>query len=137
MTKEKIIRRYSSAFKRKVVEEIEQGKFSIRQACQLYDIGGSTTIQKWLRSYGKQHFLHTVVHIQMQDEPQKIQKLQQRIKELERALVESQVEKFCAQGYLQVLAEHYGPAIKKNIDQLPSPERERLLGMLGSGGSSR
>src|SRR5688572_18892614 len=107
MSSEKTIRRYSSAFKRKVVEEIEQGQVSLSRARQLYDIGGGSTIQKWLRLYGKQHLLHTVVHIQMQDEPTRIQKLEQRIKELERALVDTQVEKICAQGYLQVLAEHY------------------------------
>ena len=136
MSKEKIIRRYSSAFKRTVVEEVERGASSIEQIRQRYDIGGSTTIHKWLRQYGKQHLLHTVVHIQMQDEPQRIAKLKQRIKELEQALVQSQIEKIQAQAYLQVITEEQ-PEIKKNIEALPSPARETLLGLLGSKGSSR
>ena len=43
--------RYSEALRRKVVEEIECGKYSISGAMKVYDIGGSTTIQGDVRNF--------------------------------------------------------------------------------------
>ncbi|WP_176087542.1 DNA-binding protein [Leptospira alexanderi] len=39
------IRRYSEAFKRKVIEEIESGKYNQNQAMKNYGIQGSVTIR--------------------------------------------------------------------------------------------
>ena len=38
---QRVIKKYSSAFKLKVVNEIESGKLSINQAKEIYDIGGA------------------------------------------------------------------------------------------------
>ena len=54
MTKErKVIVRYSDCFKRSVIEEIEKNGLSIEDCRRKYVIGGATTIQKWLKMYGK------------------------------------------------------------------------------------
>jgi transposase-like protein len=48
---------YSEAFKMQVVEEISSGKFAtITQAQKAYGIRGMTTIQKWIKKYGKGRF---------------------------------------------------------------------------------
>ncbi len=41
---DRIFKRYSQAFKQKVVSEIESGVFTIDQAQKLYQIGSSSTI---------------------------------------------------------------------------------------------
>ena len=48
-----VITTYSTAFRLKVITEIEKGKLSIEGARKLYGIGGSATIQKWLKKYGE------------------------------------------------------------------------------------
>ena len=56
--KRKTIRRYSISFRRQVIADLESGRFdSIESARQHYGIGGTMTIQKWLRKYGKNHLL--------------------------------------------------------------------------------
>ncbi len=60
--------RYSEAFKRHVVKEIEEGKFnSLQEAREKYGIKGHSTITFWLKKYGKEHLLLKTVRVEMQD----------------------------------------------------------------------
>ena len=131
----KVQKRYSTAFQLKVVREIEQGKYTCCRARELYDIGGKSTIAKWLKRHGKQHLLTEVVQVRMKTEQDKVKQLQERIRELERALADSQVEKVYLQGLVQVMDEASGETLKKKAEDLPSRERERLLRLLKPPGS--
>ena len=51
------INRYSSAFKLKVVSEIESGKYTLAKAHQVYDIQGHGTIKNGSRNTGKPIYL--------------------------------------------------------------------------------
>lgn len=123
-------RRYSTAFQIKVVREIERGMYTASHARRLYDIGGKSTIARWLRRHGKGHYSSEIVQIRMRTEADKIKQLQQRIRELESALAEAQVEKYALQGMLQVMDENSGGELKKKVEQMPLTERERLLRLL-------
>jgi transposase-like protein len=131
----KIVKRYSTAFQLKVIREIEQGKYTRHRAQVLYDIGGKSTIAKWLKRHGKQHLLSEVVQVRMKTEKDKVKQLQKRISDLERALADSQVEKIYLQALVQVMDEATGETLKKKAEDLPSHERERLLRLLNPGGS--
>lgn len=55
--------RYSDAFKRHVVAELESGRLATHgEARAKYGIRGAGTLPKWLRKYGKNHLLRRVVH---------------------------------------------------------------------------
>ncbi len=43
---------YSEVFKRKVVRDIEEGKYGVYQAMSIYSIGGKMTVYNWLSQYG-------------------------------------------------------------------------------------
>ena len=59
-----IIKRYSSQFKEKVVEDISSGKFRSIAACaRHYGINKTETILKWLRSAGRVDLLPRIVYI--------------------------------------------------------------------------
>ena len=76
MTKErKVTVRYSDCFKRSVIEEIEKNGLSIEDCRRKYAIGGATTIQKWLKMYGKNHLLNKIVRVETIDEIQEIKAL--------------------------------------------------------------
>jgi len=109
-----IIRQYSTAFKMKVVNEIEKGKFSIVKAQKIYDIGGNTTINKWLRLYGKGHLISTIVRIEMKDEKDKYRQLQKEKKALESALAQAQVKILAYESLIDIAKEEYGIDLKKN-----------------------
>ncbi len=101
--------RYSEAFKRHVVKEIEEGKFnSLREAKQKYGIKGEVTINRWLKKYGKEHLLPRKVRIEMPDEQNTIKQLKKRIKQLEKALADAQVGEVINQAYFEVLCEQVG-----------------------------
>nr|WP_078128349.1 transposase [Leptospira alexanderi] len=62
------IRRYSEAFKRKVIEEIESGKYNQNQAMKNYGIQGSVTIRGRLKKYGKNHLMSKIVRVKTENE---------------------------------------------------------------------
>lgn len=45
---------YTETFKLQVVKEYEEGGISILALQRKYHIGGNTTVQKWVKKYGKQ-----------------------------------------------------------------------------------
>ena len=70
------IYRYSQAFKLKVVGEIESGKLTIEGARKVYGIGGTNSIQNWIKKFGKLELLNKVVRIEMKDEVSRIKQLE-------------------------------------------------------------
>ena len=120
MTKErKVIVRYSDCFKRSVIEEIEKNGLSIEECRRKYAIGGATTIQKWLKMYGKNHLLNKMVRVETIDEIQEIKALKKEIKALKEAYAEMAIEKKVYETYLQVYGEETGRSeeIKKKLEQ--------------------
>ena len=120
MTKErKVIVRYSDCFKRSVIEEIEKNGLSIEDCPRKYAIGGATTIQKWLKMYGKNHLLNKIVRVETIDEIQEIKALKKEIKALKEAYAEMTIEKKVYETYLQVYGEETGRSeeIKKKLEQ--------------------
>lgn len=90
-------KRYSEAFKRRVVAQCEGGLLNKDRLAIRYGIKGNSTILDWCRKYGK--FPHAATtHPQMGrplKDPQK-----QRIKELERALADALLK---VKAYEQVI----------------------------------
>ena len=110
------ITRYSEAFKRKVIEEIEQGRVTQGEAMRKYGIRGSVTIRYWLKRFGKNHLLNRVVRIEMPTEnnPQEIIKqLKAEKQQLESALAQSQLKVLCLENLVEVAEEEFGLDLKK------------------------
>ena len=96
---------YSEAFKQKIVNEIENGILTKSEARRLYNIGGSTTIQRWLRQLGKSHLINKVIHIQMKDEIDKLKELEKQKRELESALANAHLKIIALEETVKVLEE--------------------------------
>jgi transposase-like protein len=116
MRKQRTFVRYSTAFKQKVVSEIESGKFGINEARVLYDIKGFTTIQYWLHKFGKTHLLNKVIHIRMKDEKDKIKELEKQKQELESALAHAHLKIITLESTVKVLEEKTDEKLKKKTD---------------------
>lgn len=117
---QKVTNRYSSAFKLKVVNEIESGKLSIFQAQKIYDIGGNATISKWIKNLGRNHLLSKVVRIEMKDEKDKVKELQDRVRRLEKLLADKELDNLMNEAFLELLAEDHGVDLeefKKKADK--------------------
>jgi transposase-like protein len=101
--------RYSSSFKRKVISDIEHGRFSsITEASAHYGITGKQTISNWLRRYGRNHLCAKVVKVQTPDKKEQIRQLKDKIKQLEQALGQTQLEKVVAEEFFNEACEQFG-----------------------------
>jgi transposase-like protein len=117
---QRVVKKYSSAFKLKVVKEIESGKLSIPRAREIYDIGGSHTIERWIQSFGKNHLLSKVVRIEMKDEIDKVKELKERVRRLEKLLANKELDNLMNEAFLELLAEDQGIDLedfKKKVDK--------------------
>lgn len=113
--------RYSEAFKREVVEEMERGRFQdVTEAARCYGIGARETIQRWMKQYGKGHLLPRVVRVERMNERDEIKQLKKRNKQLEKALAEAKVHEVLNQAYFEMVCEKFGiedvEAFKKKVD---------------------
>jgi len=116
MLRGRMLNRYSSAFKQKIVKEIEEGKLTISEAQNLYKINGGSTIQNWIKRMGKNHLLNKVVRIELTDEVSELVKLRKQKKELESALAQEHLKNICLEKIIEIAGREYGLDFKKKYD---------------------
>jgi transposase-like protein len=109
----KDIIRYSSAFKSKVVSEIERGKHTLTSAQRIYDIGGQCTIRKWVLRLGKNHLLGKVVRVETTDERSKLKQLENDKSRLESALANEHLRVLALENMLKLASVETGLDLKK------------------------
>ena len=123
---QRIVRRYSACFKQQVVAELESGRFeSVEAARRHYEIGGSMTIQKWVKRLGKNHLTAKVVRVEAPDEADRIAQLQQRVRQLERALGQTQAQNVLHEQYLRLACEQLGQEMESFVKKCDGPQSTR------------
>lgn len=108
---ERALHRYSEALKQRLVEEIEAGHLSIREAAR--DAQTTVTmIQKWLEEYGRYQPKRDVVEVVMKSE-------QDKIAALEKALAEAHLQIRVYDELIAQANKQYKTDIKKNFGTRP------------------
>ena len=120
---EKTFYYYSTAFKLKVISEIESGELSIEQARKIYNIGGSSTITKWIKKFGRNHLLGKIVRIEMRDEIDQLKKLQKEKAELESALAKAHLKILSLETIIESAEEDLGIELKKSTEKKQSSDQ--------------
>jgi transposase-like protein len=101
--------RYSEAFKLRVVSELETGRVvSQNEARERYGIGGSSTISKWIRKYGKNDLAAKVIRVETSKDRDAMKALKKRIRELEKAVADAKVQEVLHKAYFEIVCERYG-----------------------------
>lgn len=131
MTK-KIVKRYSEAFKRQVVNEYENGA-GIPDLQKKYGITGGNTIKYWVKKYAKQGFRHETILIQTAEEADRVRELEAQVQDLEQALGQVTLEKLKLEAILEELEETYGVEVKKNAVRSSAGSRKKLRNSQGRG----
>ena len=119
---QKTIIRYSISFKQQVVKEVEEEGLSYEDAKRRYGIKGGATIQKWLREFGKNHLINKIVRVEMRGEKDRVKELESEIKKLKAALADTALENHALKTLIDIVDEHYGTDVKKNLGQQPLKE---------------
>lgn len=125
MSIERKIIRYSEAFKRQVVQDLEDGTLrSCSQARQRYGIKGSMTVMNWVRRYGRNDLLTKVVRVEKPGERDQFKEMAKRIRDLEHALAETRMRELLAEGHYYALCRQAGiedpEGQKKKLELRPS-----------------
>lgn len=122
MAGNKVIR-YSEAFKRQVVAELEDGTLAnVTEAQRRYGFGRET-VKNWLRRFGRNHLLPKVVRVEKPGEMSEVQAMRQRVRDLEHALAETRMRELLAEGHFRAVCEREGwdaEAEKKKLCASPS-----------------
>lgn len=103
-------RDYTLAFKLKVVEEVEKGSLTYKQAQRVYGIQGRSTVLVWLRKHGNLDWTLPKLN-SLPTEKEKTP--EQRIKELEAALTEEKQKTLFLSTAIDIAEKQYGMVIRK------------------------
>lgn len=115
--KKRTQRDYSLAFKLSVVEQVEKGELSYRQAQQRYGIQGRSTVLVWCRKHGLQDSgspsgRQRTSSVMSEKEPKALTP-EQRIKELEVQLKEAKEKAALFEAVVDIMRRDYGVVVKK------------------------
>ena len=111
-------RDYTIAFKLCVVEEVEKGSLTYRQAQLKYGIQGTSTVLMWLRKHGNLDWNSPPNNVM----PHQEKTPEQRIKELETALELEKQKNLLLTTVINIAEKQYGLSIKKKL----SPKRQDI-----------
>lgn len=110
-------RDYTLAFKRSVVEQVEKGELTYKEAQARYGIQGRSTVLVWLRKHGRQNW-GPMAHYGCMSAPNQTTNIaqltpEQRIKELEVQLKEAREKSQFFEAVIDVLKKDYGVRVVK------------------------
>lgn len=112
-------RTFSETVKKQVVQDIEQGKATVRQASQ--EIGAhASTIYLWLYRYSRYLLKNKVMVVEDKSESYRTKELEKQLKEAEAALGRKQMEIDFLNKLIEFADEEYKTDIKKNLQKGPS-----------------
>ena len=120
---QRTIIRYSNCFKEKVVQEVSSGR-SISEVCRFYGIKNMSVVSKWIKQFGRDELLNTVIRVKMRSEDDKMKQLEAENRRLKIALADATLAKDVLETLIlvqstkyevDVVDEHYQTDVKKNF----------------------
>jgi transposase-like protein len=118
--RQETIIRYSICFKQKVVKELEEEGMSYEAMRRRYGIKGGSTIQNWVKKFGKNHLINKIVRVEMKGEKDRIKELETELKEVKLAYADVSMQRDVLETLVEVVNEHYQTDVKKNFGQKSS-----------------
>ena len=120
-------RDYSLAFKLSVVDQVEKGEMTYKQAQSRYGIQGRSTVLAWLRKHGRLDWSQgtPLRHGEKQMSDPLPLTPEQRIKELELQLYETKRKAELFESIINILERDYGVSTTKKPQGKPLKKNKR------------
>lgn len=113
---------YTLGFKLAVVEQVEKGAMTYKQAQRRYGIQGRSTVLVWLRKHGSLDW--SPLKLQAMNAPKETP--EQKIKRLERELEDERTRNLIMSEMIDVFDQQYGTALrKKYLARLPAGSKPK------------
>ena len=104
-------RDYNLGFKLSVVQQVEKGELTYKQAQKAYGIQGRSTVLVWLRKYGTLDW----VDPKSRQMPKRKETPAQKIKRLERQLSDEKLKNDILNTMIDISDKQYGTSIRKKF----------------------
>lgn len=118
--------RYSEAFKRQIVREVESQELSFSEVKRKYGIRGQGTVQLWVRKYGN-GIRGKIIRVETPEQRDELKELKERIKRLESALADANIDLALERAYTNMACERAGikdvEGFKKKVAGKPRTRR--------------
>jgi transposase len=108
---EKQMRRFSEAFKREKVEQLELNRMTVQELSDLYEVTRSA-IYKWVAKYGHKKSGERMV-VEKESEGSKTKQLQERLKNREQEIGRQHIEI----RYLQAVIAHWSGELGEDLEK--------------------
>ena len=112
-TKKRTQKDYTLAFKLAVVESVEKGDMTYKQAQKIYGIQGNSTVLLWLRKHGCQDW--SIPMKNYKRPPKASETPAQKIKRLEKELRDEKQRNLLYEEMIRIADEQYGTSLKKKL----------------------
>jgi len=111
---DRVTRGYSEPFKLIILAELSTEKYTKSQLEKIYSIA-PTTINEWIRKYGRNDLMNTRVMAETKDEITRLKVLQKEIEQLKKLLLKKDLDELVNDSHLEVAAQKLG---YKNVLEL-------------------
>ena len=99
--------RYSEAFKIQLVRELEAGGINYNRMMRKYGLRGYGTLQRWVARYGNGK-LGKIIRVETPKEINELKGLQQRVRRLEAALADANLDLALERQFTRLACERAG-----------------------------
>ncbi|HMA78124.1 MAG TPA: transposase [Candidatus Paceibacterota bacterium] len=112
-------RTFSPTLRKEVVRLIESGKLSVAAASREYQVS-ATSIYRWIHRYSTYNKKGNVLVVDKDSHSKKLERLQQKIAELEQAVGYKQMQIDYYKKFIDLASEEVGEDLKKKYDSAAS-----------------
>lgn len=112
-------RTFSPTLRKEVVRLIESGKLSVTGATREYQVS-ATSIYRWIHRYSIYNKKGAVLVVDKDSHSKKLERLQQKIAELEQAVGHKQMQIDYYKKFIDLASEEVGEDLKKKYDSAAS-----------------
>lgn len=108
-------KQFSPTLRKEIVGLIESGKLSVAAASREYEVS-ATSIYRWIHRYSTYNKKGAILVVDKQSHANKIDKLQQRIAELEQAVGHKQMQLDYYEKFIDLASDEVGEDLKKKYE---------------------
>lgn len=109
--KKRTQRDYNLGFKLALVNQVEKGEMTYKQAQKAYGIQGRSTVLVWLRKHGNLDW--SIPHLHSMENPRSKETPAQKIKRLEKELEDERLKNEILNKMIDMSDQQYGTSIRK------------------------
>ena len=106
-------RDYTLGFKLQVVDAVERGDMTYKQAQAIYGIQGRSTVLSWLRKHGKMDWTQNLRKNAMHKTTKPKESPAQKIKRLEKELEDERLKNLFFNEVIDILDAEHGTSLRK------------------------